>query len=179
MGGGSGHYPAFCGIVGPGSADDAVVGNIFSSPSAADVASVGRAADNWVDGGEGPRRPRRGASAAVSPPTRSRPLTQPERACAGNAVQAIRAIAEAMTRAEATLGALDAVAGDGDHGRGMVRGSHAHFGRRKQPKCATRTAGRSFSQPGGRGRPRQAARPGFSGAPDSRLSGNGSADYSP
>jgi dihydroxyacetone kinase len=45
VGGGSGHYPAFCGIVGPGFADGAVVGNIFTSPSAADAASVARAAD--------------------------------------------------------------------------------------------------------------------------------------
>jgi D-erythrulose 4-kinase len=45
VGGGSGHYPAFCGVVGPGFADGAVVGNIFTSPSASDAASVGRAAD--------------------------------------------------------------------------------------------------------------------------------------
>lgn len=45
VGGGSGHYPAFCGLVGPGLADGAVVGNVFTSPSAADVASVVRAAD--------------------------------------------------------------------------------------------------------------------------------------
>lgn len=44
VGGGSGHYPAFCGIVGPGFADGAVVGNIFTSPSAEDAYSVGRAA---------------------------------------------------------------------------------------------------------------------------------------
>jgi dihydroxyacetone kinase len=44
VGGGSGHYPAFCGIVGPGFADGAVVGNVFTSPSAAEAASVGRAA---------------------------------------------------------------------------------------------------------------------------------------
>lgn len=43
VGGGSGHYPAFCGVVGPGFADGAVVGNVFTSPSAADAASVGRA----------------------------------------------------------------------------------------------------------------------------------------
>ena len=42
VGGGSGHYPAFCGIVGPGFADGAVVGNIFTSPSAEDAYSVGR-----------------------------------------------------------------------------------------------------------------------------------------
>ena len=45
-GGGSGHYPAFCGVVGPGFADGAVIGNIFTSPSAEDAYSVGRAADN-------------------------------------------------------------------------------------------------------------------------------------
>ncbi|MGI3782620.1 MAG: dihydroxyacetone kinase family protein, partial [Janthinobacterium lividum] len=45
VGGGSGHYPAFCGVVGPGFADGAVVGNIFTSPSASDAASVARAAD--------------------------------------------------------------------------------------------------------------------------------------
>jgi len=44
VGGGSGHYPAFCGVVGPGFADGAVVGNIFTSPSADDAYSVGRAA---------------------------------------------------------------------------------------------------------------------------------------
>ncbi len=44
IGGGSGHYPAFCGTVGAGFADGAVVGNIFTSPSAEDAASVARAA---------------------------------------------------------------------------------------------------------------------------------------
>ena len=44
VGGGSGHYPAFCGVVGPGFADGAVVGNIFTSPSADEAASVARAA---------------------------------------------------------------------------------------------------------------------------------------
>ncbi len=44
VGGGSGHYPAFCGVVGPGFADGAVVGNIFTSPSAAEAYSVGKAA---------------------------------------------------------------------------------------------------------------------------------------
>ncbi|WP_152365264.1 dihydroxyacetone kinase family protein [Microlunatus speluncae] len=43
-GGGSGHYPAFCGTVGPGFADGAVVGNVFTSPSASEAASVARAA---------------------------------------------------------------------------------------------------------------------------------------
>src|SRR4051794_14473041 len=45
VGGGSGHYPAFCGVVGPGFADGSVIGNIFTSPSADDAYSVGRAVD--------------------------------------------------------------------------------------------------------------------------------------
>ncbi|MCF2706078.1 dihydroxyacetone kinase family protein [Arcanobacterium haemolyticum] len=44
-GGGSGHYPAFAGWVGPGIADGAVCGNIFSSPSGAQAYSVLKAAD--------------------------------------------------------------------------------------------------------------------------------------
>ena len=42
-GGGSGHFPAFCGIVGEGFMDGTVVGNIFTSPSTEDVLSVARA----------------------------------------------------------------------------------------------------------------------------------------
>ncbi len=33
VGGGSGHYPAFCGYVGPGLADGAAMGEVFASPS--------------------------------------------------------------------------------------------------------------------------------------------------
>jgi len=44
VGGGSGHYPAFTGYVGQGFADGAVVGNIFTSPSAHYVYSVARQA---------------------------------------------------------------------------------------------------------------------------------------
>lgn len=44
VGGGSGHYPAFCGVVGSGLADGAVVGNVFTSPSTDDAYSVARAA---------------------------------------------------------------------------------------------------------------------------------------
>ena len=44
VGGGSGHYPAFMGVVGRGFADGAVVGNIFTSPSTAQAYSVGRLA---------------------------------------------------------------------------------------------------------------------------------------
>jgi len=46
VGGGSGHYPAFAGWVGPGMAHAAVCGNIFASPSDSQVVSVSRAADN-------------------------------------------------------------------------------------------------------------------------------------
>jgi D-erythrulose 4-kinase len=42
IGGGSGHYPAFSGYVGHGLADAAVVGNVFASPSARQVADVAR-----------------------------------------------------------------------------------------------------------------------------------------
>ncbi|WP_040161411.1 dihydroxyacetone kinase family protein [Nigerium massiliense] len=45
VGGGSGHYPAFAGWVGPGFADGAVAGNIFASPSGAQAYSVCKAAD--------------------------------------------------------------------------------------------------------------------------------------
>ena len=45
IGGGSGHYPAFAGWVGPGMADGAVVGDVFASPSAHQVISVATAAD--------------------------------------------------------------------------------------------------------------------------------------
>ncbi|MFQ6172162.1 dihydroxyacetone kinase family protein [Oryzobacter sp. R7] len=45
VGGGTGHYPAFAGWVGQGMADGVVFGNIFSSPSAGQAVSVGRAAD--------------------------------------------------------------------------------------------------------------------------------------
>ncbi|OFI37225.1 D-erythrulose kinase [Arthrobacter sp. SW1] len=45
-GGGSGHYPAFAGIIGPGFADGAVVGNIFTSPSAQQAYSVAKAVES-------------------------------------------------------------------------------------------------------------------------------------
>ncbi len=46
VGGGSGHYPAFIGYVGPGLADGAVAGDIFASPSASAVQNVSRAASH-------------------------------------------------------------------------------------------------------------------------------------
>ncbi|MFC7404165.1 dihydroxyacetone kinase family protein [Georgenia alba] len=46
IGGGSGHYPAFAGWVGPGIGHGAPCGNIFSSPSGSQVYSVARNAEN-------------------------------------------------------------------------------------------------------------------------------------
>ncbi|MDQ1012839.1 dihydroxyacetone kinase [Streptomyces sp. V4I23] len=46
LGGGTGHYPAFAGWVGPGFAHGAACGNIFASPSASQICSVARAAEN-------------------------------------------------------------------------------------------------------------------------------------
>ncbi|GAA4173972.1 dihydroxyacetone kinase family protein [Shinella granuli] len=46
VGGGSGHYPAFAGYVGPGMADAAVAGEIFASPSTAAVARLCRNANH-------------------------------------------------------------------------------------------------------------------------------------
>jgi dihydroxyacetone kinase len=45
VGGGSGHYPAFAGVVGDGLADAAVCGEVFASPSTRQVIDVCRAAD--------------------------------------------------------------------------------------------------------------------------------------
>jgi len=59
-GGGSGHYPAFAGLIGTGLADGAVVGNIFTSPSAQQAYSVAKAADS---------------GAGVSSPTATTPAT--------------------------------------------------------------------------------------------------------
>ena len=46
VGGGSGHYPAFAGVVGPGMAAGAVCGNIFTSPSAGQAYRVAAEAEN-------------------------------------------------------------------------------------------------------------------------------------
>ncbi len=46
LGGGSGHYPAFAGWVGPGFAHGAACGNVFASPSASQIYAVAKAADN-------------------------------------------------------------------------------------------------------------------------------------
>jgi dihydroxyacetone kinase phosphoprotein-dependent L subunit len=49
VGGGSGHYPAFYGLVGQGMASAAAIGNIFTSPSGEECYRVAKA----VDGGAG------------------------------------------------------------------------------------------------------------------------------
>jgi D-erythrulose 4-kinase len=46
VGGGSGHYPAFAGLVGRGLAHGAVVGNVFASPSAQQICAVARQANS-------------------------------------------------------------------------------------------------------------------------------------
>lgn len=46
IGGGSGHYPAFAGLVGRGMAHGAAMGNLFASPSAHQVYDVAKAADH-------------------------------------------------------------------------------------------------------------------------------------
>lgn len=46
IGGGSGHYPAFAGLVGPGLAHGAAMGNVFASPSAQQVYDVARAVES-------------------------------------------------------------------------------------------------------------------------------------
>lgn len=46
VGGGSGHYPAFGGLVGQGLAHGAAMGNLFASPSTQQVFAVAKAADN-------------------------------------------------------------------------------------------------------------------------------------
>ncbi|WP_413316574.1 dihydroxyacetone kinase family protein [Agrococcus sp. 1P02AA] len=45
IGGGSGHYPAFGGLVGPGLAHGAAMGNLFASPSSQQVFAIAKAAD--------------------------------------------------------------------------------------------------------------------------------------
>lgn len=49
IGGGSGHYPAFAGLVGPGLCDGAIVGDIFTSPSSEQAYRCIKA----LDGGAG------------------------------------------------------------------------------------------------------------------------------
>jgi D-erythrulose 4-kinase len=50
---------------------------------------------------------------------------EPSRVGGQHVAHGLRAIASQMVDAESELGRIDAVAGDGDHGRGMVRGTEA------------------------------------------------------
>jgi len=70
-----------------------------------------------------------GESSADGPPEDPAVLAQPavpasaaSSSAAGHAADLLRAARDAVRMQEAELGALDAVAGDGDHGIGMVRG---------------------------------------------------------
>ena len=45
IGGGSGHYPAFAGLVGSGIAHGAALGNVFASPAASQICSVARSCE--------------------------------------------------------------------------------------------------------------------------------------
>src|SRR5919112_139126 len=45
IGGGSGHYPSYSGVVGTGFADAGVLGDVFASPSAEQVYRVAKAAN--------------------------------------------------------------------------------------------------------------------------------------
>jgi dihydroxyacetone kinase len=49
IGGGSGHYPAFAGLVGPGLASGAAIGDVFTSPSSEQIYRCAKA----LDGGAG------------------------------------------------------------------------------------------------------------------------------
>lgn len=70
-------------------------------------------------------RGQRDLSALIAPPKIS--VTEPgsasSQALAAQIAVALDRVAAAMTTAEAHLGAIDAIAGDGDHGIGMVNGS--------------------------------------------------------
>jgi dihydroxyacetone kinase len=73
-----------------------------------------------LQGGETGEETPDGVTAAV--PFKS---ADESRAYAARCVSALKAARDSLLDAEAVLGAMDAVAGDGDHGRGMVRGVDA------------------------------------------------------
>ncbi|MER5388725.1 DAK2 domain-containing protein, partial [Saccharopolyspora sp. NPDC002686] len=58
----------------------------------------------------------------VEPVARYAPASAESRQLADHVLGALRRVAAVLGEAEDELGAIDAVAGDGDHGRGMVRG---------------------------------------------------------
>jgi len=81
---------------------------------------------------------RRTATTAVSTAASIASADESGRTGGRFAAKAIGAIAARMAEAESELGRIDAVAGDGDHGRGMVRGS-----------AAATTAARTAAENGG------------------------------
>ena len=76
--------------------------------------------------GNDPHAPRVRRQAAEKAETEA--VVEPDasaRACASTVCDALRAMRDAVVDGEDELGRLDAVAGDGDHGSGMVRGLRA------------------------------------------------------
>ena len=72
-------------------------------------------------------RDTRDRSSLIEPPaiTVVEPGSEDSKAFAAQIAVALESVAAAMVTAEAHLGAIDAIAGDGDHGIGMVNGSAA------------------------------------------------------
>ncbi|MEO7070594.1 MAG: DAK2 domain-containing protein, partial [Nostocoides sp.] len=69
-----------------------------------------------------PAMPRRSATTAVETAVAVPPSSAKSRACATVVAAALQEMSSAVVAAEDELGRIDAVAGDGDHGRGMVKG---------------------------------------------------------
>ena len=154
IGGGSGHYPAFAALVGQGLASGAVMGNVFASPSAAQVVSVAKAAQHgggvllsygnhagdYLNFSQAEERLRNG----------------------GIACRSVQVTDDIIDDHADELGRIDSVAGDGDHGIGMQRGARAaataareayvHGGR---CRLGVHLGGRRLGRPGRRhlGRP--------------------------
>jgi dihydroxyacetone kinase len=73
----------------------------------------------------GEKRTDAAADAAVDTPVLAELSDDDGRRCGQFVACAVKAIAHMLADAEDELGRIDAVAGDGDHGRGMVKGSSA------------------------------------------------------
>ena len=71
--------------------------------------------------------PRREIKGSIDRHDQAEPLdaSDASRKCAVRALAALEQIRETMVASEEELGRIDAVAGDGDHGRGMVKGTTA------------------------------------------------------
>ncbi len=73
----------------------------------------------------GERRSADDAAASAAAPEEHEDGDEPSRAAGKRIASALVAVAARLADAEEELGRIDAVAGDGDHGRGMVKGSTA------------------------------------------------------